>query len=137
MSDASSAGKYDAPVNHGKTPKDVHLVCFIISVNPPSNNVTSPLNLLIIKPFILDKSSASRIECVPTNCAMTPPLSISPTNKTGMFAACANPILAISPARRFVSAGLPAPSTIIKSAFSDNLLKLSITRGINVDFNCA
>ena len=47
---------------------------------------------------------------------MTPPRSMSPTSTTGTSAASAKPILAMSPARRLISAGLPAPSTSTRSA---------------------
>ena len=47
---------------------------------------------------------------------MTPPRSMSPTSTTGTSAASAKPILAMSPARRLISAGLPAPSTRTRSA---------------------
>ena len=47
---------------------------------------------------------------------MTPPRSISPISTTGTSAASAKPILAMSPARRLISAGLPAPSTRTRSA---------------------
>ena len=47
---------------------------------------------------------------------MTPPRSISPISTTGTSAASANPMLAMSPARRLISAGLPAPSTSTRSA---------------------
>ena len=53
---------------------------------------------------------------VPTMLAMTPPRSMSPTSATGTSAASANPMLATSPARRFTSAALPAPSTRTRSA---------------------
>ncbi len=49
---------------------------------------------------------------------MTPPRSISPISTTGRSAASAKPILAMSPARRLISAGLPAPSTRTRSAAS-------------------
>ena len=45
---------------------------------------------------------------------MTPPRSMSPARITGTSAAAAKPMLAMSPARRLISAGLPAPSTTIE-----------------------
>jgi hypothetical protein len=62
------------------------------------------------------RSPGESRECVPTSWAMTPPRSMSPTSATGTSAASANPILAMSPARKLISAGLPAPSTRIRSA---------------------
>src|SRR3954447_20223752 len=47
---------------------------------------------------------------------MTPPRSMSPISTTGTSAASAKPMLAMSPARRLISAGLPAPSTSTRSA---------------------
>ena len=41
---------------------------------------------------------------------------MSPTTTTGTSAASANPIFAMSPSRRLISAGLPAPSTRTRSA---------------------
>ncbi len=57
-------------------------------------------------------SSGSSTRVAPTRAAMTWPRSISPTSTTGTPAARAKPILAMSPLRRLISAGLPAPSTI-------------------------
>ncbi|MEM7417296.1 MAG: hypothetical protein AAF389_17465, partial [Gemmatimonadota bacterium] len=42
-------------------------------------------------------------------------LESAATSSTGRFAALAKPILAISPSRKFTSAGLPAPSTSTRS----------------------
>ena len=88
----------------------------VIAARPCSNNPTSPRNLLTMKPWIRASSSGSRTRCVPARLAMTPPRSISPSITTGTLAAAANPMLAISPARRLISAGLPAPSTRTISA---------------------
>ena len=62
------------------------------------------------------RSSASSTAMVPTRLAITPPRSMSPTRTTGTSAATAKPMLAMSPARRLISAGLPAPSTSTRSA---------------------
>ena len=70
----------------------------------------------MMKPLMRARSSGSSTRCVPTRLAMTPPRSISPSSTTGTSAASANPILAMSPARRLISAGLPAPSTRTISA---------------------
>ena len=96
---------------------------------PSANSVVSPRNLLIRNPLISARSASSRTASVPTRLAMTPPRSMSPTITTGTSAATANPILAISPARRLTSAGLPAPSTITRSASRPTISKLSSTRG--------
>ncbi len=66
---------------------------------------------------------------------MTPPRSMSPMSTTGRSAASAKPILAMSPARRLASAGLPAPSTRTRSALSASAAKLSRARGRKVDFS--
>ena len=69
---------------------------------------------------------------VPTRLAITPPRSMSPTSTTGTSAARAKPILAMSLARRFVSAALPAPSTTTMSASTRSRSKLSSTAGIRL-----
>ena len=66
--------------------------------------------------MIIAASCGSSTACVPTSWAITPPRSMSPTRITGISAARAKPMLAMSFARRFTSAGLPAPSTITRSA---------------------
>ena len=75
------------------------------------------------------RSDSGSTRCVPARLAMTPPRSISPTSTTGTSAASAKPILAMSPWRKLVSAGLPAPSTKTISACSDRCAKLSSTAG--------
>ena len=71
---------------------------------------------------------------MPANCAITPPRSISPIKTTGIFAASAKPMLAISPSRRLISAGLPAPSMTTKSTECAMVKKDSSTFGSNSDF---
>ena len=100
---------------------------------PSENNVVSPRNLLIINPLIKSASCLSSTFSVPTRLAITPPRSISPTITTGTSAARANPILAISPPRRLTSAGLPAPSTMTRSASAFSLPKLFMTAGNRSD----
>ena len=112
MSIMSSAGNFHASANHGNTPRLRQPVPCLIAVMPSSKSVTSPRNLLIAKPVMRSRSSDDKTTWVPTICAITPPRSISPINTTGTFAASAKPILAISLARRLISAGLPAPSMI-------------------------
>ena len=97
------------------------------------NKSEFPRNLLTTKPTIWFKSFFGSIILVPKICAITPPLSISPINITGTFAAVAKPILAISFFLKFISAGDPAPSTRIKSYFFLSLLKLCKT-GFNNSF---
>ena len=116
ISITSSAGNFQASANHGKTPSVAHPVCSAIAVMPSSKSDTSPRNLLIAKPVIRLRSWLDSTACVPTICAITPPRSMSPIKITGTLAVSAKPILAISPARRLISAGLPAPSIMIKSA---------------------
>ena len=115
-STASSAGSHAACGNHGTTPSEGQPVKRVIAVRPCSNNPTSPRNLLTMKPCIRAISSGSRTRCVPARLAITPPRSMSPSITTGTSAAAANPMLAMSPARRLISAGLPAPSTRTISA---------------------
>ena len=115
---ASSAGSFEASSNHGITPSPFHLVNFSICAIPSENSDTSPRNLLIIKALICALSISESTALVPTILAIMPPLSISPIKTTGILATVANPILAISFARRLISAGLPAPSINTKSASS-------------------
>ncbi len=88
----------------------------LITSMPSSNSAGSPRNLLIRKPRMRSRSPGASTAWVPTRLAMTPPRSMSPASTTGTSAASAKPILAMSPARRFTSAGLPAPSTSTMSA---------------------
>ena len=118
----------------GKMPKDFQLVKSVMDFSPSSNNEISPRNLLMRYPTIMSRSSGGKIVCVPTMEAMTPPLSISPINTTGTCASLAKPMLAMSPARRFISAGEPAPSTKIKSASSPTRSKLSMTDASSLGF---
>ena len=53
--------------------------------------------------------------------------SMSPTRTTGTSAASAKPMFAMSPRRRLISAGLPAPSTRTRSAPPPSRSKLSMT----------
>ena len=66
---------------------------------------------------------------MPTSAAITPPRSMSPTSTTGTSAASAKPILAMSPRRRLISAGEPAPSTMTRSRSASSRPKLSSTAG--------
>ena len=131
ISMTSSAGNFQASENQGKTPRFCQLVCFSIAVTPPSNSETSPRNLLMANPLILIRSLSGSTIFVPTICAITPPRSISPIKITGTLAASAKPIFAISPSRKFISAGLPAPSMIIKSVELATRKNDSKTFGIN------
>ena len=112
----SSAGSRCASGNHGTTPKQGSPVRSSIAARPPSNRRLSPRNLLTMVPARRARSPADSRAWVPTSCAMTPPRSMSPTSATGTSAASAKPILAMSPGRRLISAGLPAPSTSTRSA---------------------
>ena len=128
----SSAGRKRAASKYGKMPNPAQPVCDSIAVIPSENKLVSPLNLLIKNAFINFLSSSSRTICVPTRLAITPPRSMSPTITTGALTALANPIFAISPARKLTSAGLPAPSIINRSACCPNCAKLSRTCGIKL-----
>ncbi len=114
----SSAGRTAAVGKNGTTPKQRIPVRAVTAAMPPSNSPTSPRNLLTIYPARSARSLADSSAWVPTSWAMTPPRSMSPTSTTGTSAASANPILAMSPSRRLISAGLPAPSTRTRSAAS-------------------
>ncbi|MBL3684503.1 hypothetical protein F2981_16160 [Sinorhizobium meliloti] len=63
---------------------------------------------------------------MPTRDAITPPVDIADEND-GYVSPGGKPILAMSPARRLISAGEPAPSTITRSAPADTCSKLSMT----------
>ena len=126
-SNASSRGRRAAPSNQGTTPKSAMPVRSATMARPSSNRAGSPRNLLTTKPRVSARSASDSRFQVPTSCAITPPRSISPIRTTGTFAASANPILAISAARRLTSAALPAPSTTTMSACAVSRPKLSTT----------
>ena len=111
----SSAGSFRASVNQGTIPSGAHPVCSATAVIPASNSVVSPRNLLTANALIRARSLGGKMTSVPTSCAITPPRSMSPIRITGQSAASAKPMLAMSPGRRFISAGEPAPSIKIKS----------------------
>jgi len=134
MSMISSAGRRHASANQGRVPRSFHPVRAAISAAPSAKRVGSPRNLLTRKALMRAWSSLARTAWVPTNCAITPPRSMSPTITTGRFAASAKPIFAMSPCRKFISAGLPAPSTKTRSRPARRRLKLSRTRGISLTF---
>ena len=98
---------------------------------PFLNNLGSPRNLLIMNPIRLLLSSESKTVFVPTKLAMTPPRSISPIIIVGIDNFVANPIFAISPSRRLISAGLPAPSTKMRSCFADKFINAFSTCGMS------
>ena len=95
----------------GTRPSDGQPVRSAMSACRRRTALESPRNLLTMKPAIIAASSGSSTAAVPTRLAMTPPRSMSPTSTTGTSAARAKPILAMSSARRLISAGEPAPST--------------------------
>ena len=128
---ASSAGSFAAQGSQGIRPKPRHPVRDSMAAMPASNNFGSPRNLLTTKPRISSASARSSTAWVPTTLAMTPPRSISPISTTGTPARRANPMLAMSPWRRLISAGLPAPSTMINSNDSARRLKLASTSSMS------
>jgi iron complex transport system permease protein len=69
---------------------------------------------------------------VPSSCAKTPPLSISPTSSTGASTICASPMFTISFSFRLISAGLPAPSITMISAYSSSFLNAFFISGMRV-----
>ena len=111
-----------------------HPVSRSMIVLASSKRVASPRNLLMTKPLASARSLGGSSAQVPTRLAITPPRSTSPTSATGTCAASAKPMLAMSFSRRFTSAGLPAPSTRIRSAPRPRREKLSSTRGISAAF---
>ena len=113
---ASSGGNRDAAGKNGMRPRPAQSVRRAIMRIPSSNSAESPRNLLTRKPRINAESSGSSTAFVPTIWAMTPPRSMSPISTTGVSEARAKPILAMSPCRKLISAGLPAPSTRTRSA---------------------
>ena len=115
-------------------PSKLHPVRLLISAAPSSKSEGSPRKRLTMKPFIRDFSAASSSAWVPTSAAITPPRSMSPTMITGTSAASAKPILAMSPWRRLISAGEPAPSTTIRSKAASSRPKLSKTAGSSSPF---
>ena len=98
---------------------------------PGSNILLSPRNLFITRPFTRLRSSSSNSIIVPTSCANTPPLSISPTSRTGASTSFAIPILTISSFLRLISAGLPAPSRTIISYWLASLSYAANISGIS------
>lgn len=66
-------------------------------------------------PLTRSRSFSGSSQTVPASDAKTPPRSISPTSSTGASTISAIPMLTISSAWRFISAGLPAPSITITS----------------------
>ena len=111
----------------GTTPTTFLPVFSSIKSNAGCNNVTSPLNLLMIIPFTRSLSSGSNNSKVPTTDAIAPPRSISAISITGAFANLATRMFTISLAFKLTSAGLPAPSMTIISKFSSRYCKLSFT----------
>ncbi len=130
----SSAGSLDASAKCGTTPSEAQPVRDAISFSPSSKSEGSPRKRLTKNAFIRVRSSGSRTACVPTSAAITPPRSMSPTSSTGTSAAAAKPMLAISPARRLISAGEPAPSAMTRSASASMRRKLSSTSLRNSPF---
>ena len=94
---------------------------------PGSSSLRSPLNLFIRKPFTRARSSSVSRARVPAMAAKTPPLSISPTSSTGQPKVRATFMFTISLSLRLISAGLPAPSTIIRSFAAESFSKDSST----------
>ena len=98
---------------------------------PGSKIVLSPRNLLMTSPFTRSFSESSRSINVPSSCANTPPLSISPARMTGASKSSARPIFTISFSLKLISAGLPAPSITIISFSSASLRKAFFISGIS------
>ncbi len=102
---------------------------------PSSNNDGSPRKRLTMKPTIMSASAGSITVLVPTRLAMTPPRSMSPSSTTGTSAARANPMLAMSLARRLTSDADPAPSTSTRSHSAARRPKLSSTAPSSLGFS--
>ena len=114
----SSSGS-TRPLKYGITPKTFLPVRSSRKSSPGTRRDLSPLNLFMMKPLTRSLSASERSSSVPTSEAKTPPLSMSPTRRTGLSTASAMPMLAISPSLRFISAGLPAPSMTMTSYDDD------------------
>ena len=76
----------------------------------------SPRNLLTMKPLSSARSAGSSSARVPTRLAIRRRGRCRRPARPARRAASAKPMLAMSPARRLISAGLPAPSTRTRSA---------------------
>ena len=126
---ASSGGSRPAASSHGMTPRQGQPARRSMSRTPSSKRAGSPRNLLIAKLLTIAASAGSRTARVPTTEAMTPPRSMSARRHTGTCACRAKPMFAMSRSRRFVSAALPAPSTITSSNAPASRSKLSSTGG--------
>ncbi len=111
----SSAGSWEAFWNQGSMPRDSQDVCWERVRRAGEKRSGFPLNLLMMNPLTSFCSMGERRAWVPMRDAMTPPLWISPSRMTGAWTWQANPMLAISFFLRLVSAGLPAPSTSMRS----------------------
>ncbi|MNZ82923.1 hypothetical protein D3C78_1016370 [compost metagenome] len=108
---ASSASRWKS-IRYGSTPSTGFPVRCSSQSRPGCSRLRSPRKRLITKPQIRACSLGDSSSRVPTRWANTPPLSISAIRITGQSTASAKPMLAMSPARRLISAGEPAPSTI-------------------------
>ena len=109
------------------TPRQGQPVWRTMSRTPSSKRAGSPRSLLTAKLRIIAASAGSSTALVPATAAMTPPRSMSASRHTGTCARRAKPMLAMSRARRLISAALPAPSTITRSQAPASRSKLSIT----------
>ena len=69
----------------------------------------------MITPLTRARSSSVSSITVPSSDANTPPRLMSPTSRTGASAASAMDMFTMSPSRRLISAGLPAPSITTQS----------------------
>ena len=81
----------------------------------------------MMNPFTSCHSCSEISSTVPYSEANTPPLSMSPTRTTGAFACSATAMFTMSPDRRLISAGLPAPSTTTMSYLLRSVSSASVT----------
>ena len=107
---SESSASSQRPGAQGSTPSTGRPVRLVIMSRPGSSSSRAPRNLLITNPEMSAWSAGSSSATVPYSAANEPPRSMSVTTTTGRPAARARPMLAMSVARRLISAGLPAPS---------------------------
>src|SRR5262249_46972518 len=112
---SESSASSQSPAVHGSTPSTGRPVSSRSRSSPGSSRAGSPRNLFTTNPATSAWSSRLSRASVPYSAASAPPRSMSATTITGRPAARARPMLAMSCARRLISAGLPAPSQMTAS----------------------
>ena len=82
----------------------------------------------MMTPFTRARSSSVSSITVPSSDANTPPKLMSPTSTTGASADSAIDIFTMSPARKLISAGLPAPSMTTQSTVDSSASYVALMR---------